>query len=274
MKIHIILFTLVFLSSCSSKQQQGQEQLGLLDTIPMQYNQDLFIPALDAVVNDSLHFKLFFDTGQPGKFFAAFDDFRSKIGDSAYLQIGKTKMLMPVEFIGSNKPLYQLLNHLFGEPALLMGWEFFDNKIIEFSFENEYLIVHEKLPDITGYSKNEISRSGFPFLEIPIEFVLQGKIIKDTAAIIDTGNNSHLVISVSSELLKKYDINPPNGFRSLPIDTIKIGNQYVAAEQNMRLVYNNKKGPTLIGVRTLDNFSVILDLINYDLYLKKISNYN
>ena len=271
MKIHIILFTLVFVSSCSSKQQQ--EQASLSDTIPMQYNQDNFyIPTLDAVVNDSLYFKLFFETGQPGKWFATFDDFRNKIGDSAYLQIGKTKMLMPVEFIGNNKPLYNTLYNILGEHTLLMGWEFFDNKIIEFYFENEYLLVHEKLPDITGYSKIEISRSGFPFLEIPMEFVLQGKVIKDTAAIIDTGNNSHLVISVSSELLKKYDINYREGFNP-PIDTIKIGNQYVA-EQNMRLGYHNKKGPTLIGVRTLDNFSVILDLINYDLYLKKISNYN
>jgi len=263
---------LVFVSSCSSKQQQ--EQVSLSDTIPMQYNQDNFyIPTLDAVVNDSLHFKLFFDTGQPGKWFATFDDFRNKIGDSAYLQIGKTKMIMPVEFIESNQPLYQSLYHILGEHALLMGWKFFDNKVIEFSFKNEYLLVHDKLPNITGYSKIKISRSGFPFLEIPMEFVLQGKVIKDTAAIIDTGNNSLLRLSFSSELLKKYDINPPNEFGSLPIDTIKIGNQYVA-KQNMRLGFTYKRCPTLIGVRTLDNFSVILDLINYDLYLKKISNYN
>jgi len=268
MKIHIILFTLVFVSSCSSKQQQQQEQVSFSDTIPMQYNQDNFyIPTLDAVVSDSLHFKLFFDTGQPGKWFATFDDFRSKIGDSAYLQIGKTKIPMPVEFIGSNKPLYQLLYHLYGEHALLMGWEFFDNKIIEFSFENKYLLVYGKLPDITGYSKIKISRSGFPFLEIPMEFVLQGKTIKDTAAIIDTGNNSYL--SVSSELLKKYDINVANA----TIDTIKIGYNYVA-KQNMLVGFRNKGGPTLIGVRTLDDFSVILDLINYDLYLKKIGNCN
>lgn len=158
MKIHIILFTLVFLSSCSSKQQKEQEQVCLSDTIPMQYNQDNFyIPTLDAVVNDSLHFKLFFDTGQPGKWIATFDDFRSKIGDSAYLQIGKNKMRMPVEFIESNKPLYHTLYNIIGEHALLMGWKFFDNKIIEFSFENEYLLVHEKLPDITGYSKIEFT---------------------------------------------------------------------------------------------------------------------
>ena len=108
--------------------------------------------------------------------------------------------------------------------------------------------------------------------------------IKDTA-FIDTGATSYL--SIGNEILEKYDIDVLDANShvslmttghvpafSLPIDTIKIGNQYVA-KQNMRVGFRYRKGfPNLIGVGTLENFSIILDLINYDLYLKKIDNCN
>ncbi|GHT69311.1 hypothetical protein AGMMS50239_35880 [Bacteroidia bacterium] len=61
-----------------------------------------------------------------------------------------------------------------------------------------------------------------------------------------------------------------SGF-SLPVDTIKIGNLYIA-NQNMRVGFRPKTKVRqmggLLGVKTWENFSVILDLTNYDLYLK------
>jgi hypothetical protein len=50
--------------------------------------------------------------------------------------------------------------------------------------------------------------------------------------------------------------------------TIKIGDSYIA-KPNLRAAFRNKES-NLLGVKILENFSVILDLINYDLYLKPI----
>ena len=56
---------------------------------------------------------------------------------------------------------------------------------------------------------------------------------------------------------------------SLPADTIKIGDSYIA-NPNLRVAFRNKDS-NLLGIKIWENFSVILDLINYNLYLKQIN---
>lgn len=279
MKKYITILTLLLvLLSCGLKQQEETASISVYpsDTISMQYDQDNFyMPTLSAVVNDSLHFNVFFDTGFPGKYFAASDSIRDLFaGDSASIQIGKQKQQLYADFESSRNNIFNVL----GKNTIIVGREFFENKIIELSFEYRYILVYEKLPDVTEYSKTKITLSPHSHLAVPVEIVLQGKIIKDTA-LIDTGNNGYG--SCRTELIDKYGIDTKQvtyhgkSMTSaglfpafpLPVDTIKIGDSYIA-KQDMRIAVRNRDA-NLIGVKTLENFSVILDLKDHNLYLKK-----
>ena len=252
------------------------------DTIPMQYSPgypNFNMPILDGIVNDSLHLKVFFDTGTSGNRFFISDSLKNLfVRDSACVQIGKFKKRMGIKYLGSSQGS---LIDLFGKNTILVGWKFFENKIIEFNFKNQHIFVYEELPDVTEYSKTKITLhhpQNTPLL-IPVQVVLQGKTIEDTV-IIDTGHNGYIDFNIKQ--VEKQGIDKIDAFYgkstvsggslpgfSIPADTIKIGTLYVA-NQNIRISFSNHPG--LLGTKTMENFSVILDLINFDLYLKKIDN--
>ncbi|MCL2651579.1 MAG: retropepsin-like domain-containing protein [Candidatus Azobacteroides sp.] len=250
------------------------------DTISMQYNSkyaNLNMPILDGIVNDSLHFKVFFDTGTSGSGFAISESFKNLFdSDSTFVQIGKFKKQMDVHYYKSNQRSFL---DVFGKNTILVGWEFFENKIIEFDFQNQHILVYNELPSVVEYSKIKIIKSQNSYLLIPAQVVIQGKTIEATV-LIDTGCNSF--VALSSNRIEKQGIDTKKAYFgkatvsgglmpgfSIPADTIKIGDLYVA-NQNMQVSFDNFSHTGLLGTKTLENFSVILDLINFDLYLKKI----
>jgi len=253
------------------------------DTIQMQYSH-FQLPILEGVVNDSLHFKVLFDTGTAGNNFFISDSLKNYfVNDSAFVQIGKFIKQMGIYYYKSNqRSIFDIL----GKNTILVGWEFFESKIIEFDFQNQRILVYNELPDITEYSKTKITLSGNSAsnsaLLIPAQVVLQGKTMKDTFNI-DTGCHSYMVIS--SKHIEEQGIDTTNahytkatvsgGYRPvflIPADTIKIEDVY-AANQNMWITFIDYKARVgLLGTMTMENFIVILDLINFDLYLKKIEN--
>jgi len=257
------------------------------DTIPMQYNgkyDDLRMCILDGIVNDSLHFKVFFDTGALGNIFSISDSLKNLFNsDSAFVQIGKFKKQMAIKYYESNRRSFVTV---FGKNTIMVGWKFFENKIIELDFKNQHLFVYKELPCVTEFSKTKITKyqdSQDSHLLIPAQVILQGKTIEDTL-ILDTGYNGY--ITLNDKKVEKQGIDTTRNtyygmtttsvglLRSCTIsaaDTIKIGNLYVA-NQNMQISLSNRRWNGLLGTKTLQNFSVILDLINYDLYLKKIDN--
>ena len=255
------------------------------DTIPMQYSHQypsFCLPILDGIVNDSLHFKVFFDTGTWGTDFAIPNSFKNLFdSDSAFVQIGKFKKHMGIRYWESNQ---QGIIDIVGKNTIMVGWRFFENQIIAFDFQNQCILAYGELPDITEYSTTKIilSRNAAynATLLIPAQVVLQGKTLQDTLNI-DTGCNNYIVLS--SKHIEEQGIDTTNAFYKkstagrglhpasmIPADTIQIGDLYVA-NQNMPITFafgDYKTG--LLGTRTMENFIVMLDLINYDLYLKKI----
>jgi len=158
----------------------------------------------------------------------------------------------------------------------MLGWEFFRNKIIVLDFKNQRILVYNELPDVTEYLKTKITLYDNSILLIPVQVVLQGKTLEDTVRI-DTGFNGYVEFGIKH--VEKQEIDTINAYYgksttsagllpgfTIPVDTIKIGNLYVA-NQNMRISFSNFVGG-LLGTKAMENFSVILDLINYDLYLK------
>ena len=278
----ILLFSFFVMCQNNNKKEEAINVFSS-DTIPMQYNSRR-LPILDGIVNDSLHFKVFFDTGTWDSNFYISDSFKNLFfHDSAFVQIGKFKKQMSgIYYYGSTERSF---SDIFGKNTILVGWKFFENKIIEFDFQNQRILVYEELPDITEYSKTKIILSrnsvGNSALLIPAQIVLQGKTIKDTFNI-DTGCNVYMVLSAKHIREQGIDtINAHYGKSTvggghmpaffIPADTIKIGGLYTA-NQNMRITFSDYNGIGLLGTITMQNFSVILDLINFDFYLKKINN--
>jgi hypothetical protein len=278
------LLLLLLLASCMPKQQNETKssQKSIFDEIHMECNQrNFYTPQLDAVVNDSLQYKVIFDTGFPSTFFTASDSLKGVLKKTtASVQIGKSRMQMGVDFMESYRGS---IFDVFGKNTLLLGWEFFKGRVIELSFEKQFIRVYKNLPDVTDYTKIKITISPTSHLAIPIQVVLQGKTMDDSV-FIDTGNN--LYASFSAELVQKYGLNTAGAYRgkamtnvglysgfSLPIDTLKIGSLHIA-NKNMTAAFRPKTMSRqvggLLGVKSLQNFSVILDLIHNELYLKPL----
>jgi len=279
----IPLFPFFVMCQNSNKKEETIQVLPT-DTIPMQYNNSRPLPILDGIVNDSVHLKVLFDTGTAGNHFFISDSLKNFfVNDSACVQIGKFKKQMDIEYYRSNQiSIFDIL----GKNTILVGWEFFENRIIEFDFKNQRILVYDKLPNVAEYSKIKITLSNKSIensaLLIPAQVVLQGKTMKDTFNI-DTGFNSYMILNTKH--IKEQGIDTANvrygkatvqgGRRPIffiPADTIKIGEVYVA-NQNIRITFTDYKARVgLLGTKTLENFSVILDLMNYDIYLKKNDN--
>jgi predicted aspartyl protease len=264
----------LFFVLCQNSNKKAEiVQVFPLDTIPMQYSPgypNFCIPVLDGIVNDSLHFKVFFDTHAGGSNFSISDSLKNLFdSNSAFVQIGKIKKQMGINFYRSNQRSFITV---FGKNTIMVGWKFFDNKIIAFDFNNQHNLVYDELPNITEYSKIKITQSQNSKLLIPAQVVLQGKTLEDSV-IIDTGYNGY--VTLSSKHIEKQGIYTIHSYSEnsmtcpiLSADTIKIGNLYLA-NQNMLILCSNRSEGSL-GTKALEDFSVILDLINYDLYLKKI----
>jgi predicted aspartyl protease len=278
----ILLFPFFFICQNSNKKEETVLVIPS-DTIPMQYsNENLLyrycLPILNGIVNDSLHFDVFFDTGSTGNHFCIPESFKNLFdSDSAFVQIGKFKKQMGIRYWGSSQ---SSIISILGNNTIMVGWQFFENRIIEFDFQNQRILVYDELPDITEYSKTKITLFQYFKLLIPAQVVIQGKTIKSDSLLIDTGFNGYMEISYKH--IEEQGIDTTNayfnikavsgGLRhyfSISADTIKIGDLYVA-NQNTRISFHDYTGDFgLLGTKTLENFSVILDLINYDLYLKK-----
>ena len=286
MKKSILFLILLFPFFVMCQRNSKKEETALVfpsDTIPMQYSNErprYCLPILNGIVNDSLHFEVFFDSGATGNYFRISESFKNLFdSDSAYMQIGKLKKQMGIRYWGSNQ---SSIFGIIGNNTIVVGWQFFENRIIEFDFQNQRILVYNELPDIIEYSKIKISLLfNESFLFIPVQVVIQEKAIQDTFCI-DTGCNEYMVLIKKHIEENKVDttsayyqtavvIGRPIPHFSISADTIKIGDLNVT-NQNIRVSVTNIREKGLLGTKTLENFSVILDLINYDLYLKNVDN--
>ena len=273
----LIPLFLIFVMCQNSNKKKETVHVFPSDTIPMQYSPgypNFRMLILDGIVNDSLPFKVFFDTHAGGSSFSISDSLKNFfVSDSAFVQIGRFKKQMRINYLRSDRRNFFDLDAL-GKNSILVGWQFFENKIIEFDFQDPRIFVYEELPDITEYSKIKIELSQSSKLIIPIQVVVQEKTLEDSV-IIDTGHNGY--VTLSSKHVEKQGIyaTHSNFGKSttcsiISADTIKIGDLYVT-NQEMNVFYSNRS-LGLLGTKTMENFSVIMDLINYDLYLKKNDN--
>lgn len=171
--------------------------------------------------------------------------------------------------------------------VIFTGWNLFKNKIVEVSYKDRYIRMLENTNGLASYDR-------IPFkiknndLEISLSVTIQGKVFQIKDATIDTGFNNTFI----SDNRVLHGLNTKN---SLPVqgllgpdkdtisgnmlfaDKIKAGN--VSVDSLMicitkmgELKLGNWTVTNLLGNAFLENFSVVFDFINHNLYLKPLEN--
>ncbi|SMG36252.1 Aspartyl protease [Marivirga sericea] len=164
----------------------------------------------------------------------------------------------------------------------LIGWNFFENKIIQLNFESTELIIHDQLPTLSDqYSKCKIKFiSGLPYIET---IIYKGRKKVKIWAMLDTGYNSTFKVYYNTVINNKLD----NEFLLIG-ESISYGTDGTIAESDLVLlpkislgdfeVYNMPADlvktkvesdiPALFGGNLLKRFHVFLDFNKKLAYLK------
>jgi predicted aspartyl protease len=230
---------------------------------------------LKGVINDSIKVDVYLETGW-SKYIGISDSLRYLInGDSVVLNVGNWEKKKKVYFLPENFPIFSFLGN---SNTVIINWQLFDNKIIEISYKYKQI---RELKDSTcigkDYSKIKIKKIEYTDvvnLCIPVKIYVQGKEILEYI-LIDTGYNGSFILS--NRIKNKYAIDTKNArffvgkngggeVRRFAIksDSVKIGN-FITANIYVSFSENNF---TLLGNGILEQYNVIFDLINYNLYIK------
>lgn len=268
------IFLLCFIFCC-------QFHLFSQEWIPIEYDQNKRGITIDAVINDTLHTRVFLDTGSYGLLIADSLNVFDESETAKWIQIGNYKkeyydypkgILDKVDY---RNPIFKWFN-----VGAIIGWDFFEGKIIEISYKNKY-IREIRSTDITpDYEaipmRNEDNKWG-----IPCTFSVLNKKLNEYI-MIDTGNTSTLTFN--HNIPEKYDIDLDNieqGATSTAIgrenrsiiyaDTIATGSNHYITNQRIAFRGIERRSPFagLLGNIYFENFSIILDFKNNIFYIKK-----
>ncbi len=164
----------------------------------------------------------------------------------------------------------------------LIGWNFFEDKIVEIDFESKELLISNKLPDYyVRYSKAKLKFiDSLPYVKTILN---KGKKKVKIWSMLDTGYNSTLKVYyntvIENKLLGKYQIIGES--TSLGTDGTVAKSDYILIpriEIGGYEIYNmpadlvktkvNSNIPALFGGNLLKRFHIILNFKNKEVYLK------
>lgn len=244
---------------------------------------------LDGVLNDSVHIKALFDTGAwgvavPAKYKTSKEP-ESDVWpprDRERLRIGDWEQDVIATYTTGES---QFLQWFKGE-CVLLGWDFFDGKILEISYKKQYIreLEQSDLHTLSGYDCVSFRERGKRLL-IPVTISVQGKKIEGDCWI-DTGLNGTMFLTHNIPTLYNLDVSKSRSGRAkgleqksstlnvLQSDTISIGNNYIAGREILytdeawSVFKENDMYIGLIGNQFFHDFSVIFDFDKKKLYLK------
>lgn len=281
--------------SCSSKETQKKDSAedapfqGI--QIPICYDYDWQAISFDICINDQDTLFAIFDTGADGvaipkslekKYFKYKDSLSIKA--NGYSKVFTDRVKFVSWNIGRRYPDDDL-----SAPRVLLGWKFFEGKIIELSFNQQYI----RILDDTDHLQR---REGIPIIKkhdnvhddiyVPVTISIQGKKV-NSLSIIDTGFNSTFLSYKGifpnldyTKSEKAYGIFSGHkkftGYFSLA-DTVKVGNNYICNKNigitdKIEIITNGGPVESLIGCSFFENFTLIFDFKNYILYLNPIED--
>lgn len=246
--------------------------------IPFDYNRSKKI-LLKGQLNDSIPLNIFFDTGG-GSGINITDSLKWKFGNgygsTGKVQIGKYTKSLPIYFNSG------VVSKVLGSNGAIVNWRFFEGKIIKICFQHKYLQVLENNANTTGYDSIKMKINRGRFLTIPAYVHLQGKVISEDFWF-DTGLNCP--VYMESRIVDKYALNMDSVQHATGIThTGKFTNYWISADSAGVGKYfvpiytlsfgdgfkDDKNITAIIGNGFFENFDLILDFKNFNLYIKPI----
>ncbi len=290
-----LLIMLVAISSCGGQKKEVNRSSIKKDSIslppgaiPIYYKTDsiIFI-CFKAVLNKSDTVVVIWDTGASRMTIPNLYKNRLNKEDTIKLKIGSNEMNYKDVVRFSDVFNSRLVARKTRKNILFTGWNLFKNKIVEVSYKDRYIRMLENTNGLMSYDC-------IPFkiknnkLEISLSVTIQGKVFQIKDAIIDTGFDNTFISDnrVLHGLNTKKSL-PFQGFLGPDKDTIsgnilfankiKAGN--VSVDSLMicitkmgELKLGNWTYTNLLGNGFLENFSVVFDFINHNLYLKPLES--
>lgn len=244
---------------------------------------------LDGILNDSVHVKALFDTGAwgiavPAKYKTSKEP-KSDIwppNTKEHFRIGGLEQNVIATYTSEQSQFFQWFK---GE-CVLLGWDFFDGKILEISYSGKYIRILDRnnLLNLKEYDCVNFKERGKRLL-IPTLIVMQGKKIEGDCWI-DTGLNGSLFFT--HNIPTKYNLDTSkshlgrakgleekvSSLNVLMADTISIGHNYIIrreilfTDEAWSVFKENDMYIGLIGNQFFHAFSVIFDFQEKKLFLK------
>ncbi|WP_029905431.1 aspartyl protease family protein [Prevotella sp. 10(H)] len=245
---------------------------------------------LDGLINDSVPIKALLDIGAWG--LAVPERLRKDTAnirrtEQIRFKVGDWAKTMSATFM---KPGSQFL-HWYGDDCVLLGWDFFNRRILEVSYEHQYIreLKTQELNSLQGYDCIKFENRGRRLL-IPVVVEIGGNKIEGNCWI-DTGLNGTLFFA--HNILAKYNLDTSKlkagraknldtnrtEVNFLKADTIAVGNtrlinkDVIFTDSEWFVFKENDMYIGLLGNQFFRYFSVIFDFRKNNLYLKPVSNY-
>jgi len=263
--LSILLCLTACIVSCGNSGKQNQAT-----TIPFKYNNEfLKLIIFSGTLNDSIPMYIMFDTGSSKKEIILSDSLAELLDTTVCLQIGTYKDSLPVFVLDRSNFKRFVFN-------AILGWQFFEDKIIEISYQDKYIRELDTIPDSSDFFSIKMEMLQNNMFAVPIKVYVQGECIEDNL-LIDTGNNGY--ISLGKYFVDKYKIDLSNAQRlfsispggitnySISVDSVVLG-KFTLPNVSVNFITSGNPRARMIGNKILEHFTVILDLRNFYLYLK------
>lgn len=241
---------------------------------------------VDAIINDSIKSKVFFDSGTYGLIVADSLHVWDTTTNPKKLQIGEyynAYLSYPAGLLDNGdtrNPVYKTLGI-----GAIVGWDFFDGKIVELSYENQYIKVLKSTNHLveSGYVRIPMKKRGNVW-GVSSTITLQGKRM-EVWLMVDTGNSS--TATLNHNLIDKYEVDQASSSIGATADATGVGKRYIFPADTIRvlgaesLVDRNiafrdtgRRSPFdgILGNTYFQEYSVVLDFRNGDIYLKKVAS--
>lgn len=244
---------------------------------------------LDGILNDTVSIKALLDTGAwgiavPVKYKTSKEP-ESDIWppkDKEHFRVGDCEQNAIATYTTEQS---QFLKWFKGE-CVLLGWDFFDGKILEISYSGKYIRILDRknLQNLKGYDCVNFKEKGKRLL-IPVLIVVQEKKIEGDCWI-DTGLNGSLFFTHNIPALYSLDTGKSrlgtakgldqkaSKLNVLMADSISIGHNSIThrdvlfTDEAWSVFKENDMYIGLIGNQFFHDFSIIFDFQEKKLYMK------
>ena len=280
-RVVIIIFLLTLISCQVDSQKQEKKSINKdRIAIPFQYENYKTI-IIDAILDDSIVQKICFDTG--GKGLLVSERLRETLNSPMKMLLGKSYNSIfdcKIDFLPESHPFFEI----WGEKFAIIGLCSFEEKVIEVSFKNKQISLFDNISEIDellGFQKIRMIRvdDGIKF-KLQSEIYIQGKSVI-VNLMLDTGYNG--AISLNREFMSffcldtkktikgnSFTTSGSSKFVTSYADSIKIDNIITVVNQKIQLTEETfPLADGLIGTAILDNFTLVIDVKNSELYLKR-----